>query len=66
MTLDDVRKRVAEIDAMSGDDEAAHAAEDQLHEDVLRYIARANGAAIGRLAAEALKTRDIDFMRWCA
>jgi hypothetical protein len=65
LTLSDVRNRVEAIRAMANDDEGAHAAEDRLHVDVLTALAE--GARGGKLlAAEALKTRDIDFERWCA
>lgn len=62
MTVDEVRERVASIRAQSDDDERAHGLEDQLHQDVLRYLAD-NGH---RIAAEALTTLEIDFARWCA
>lgn len=62
LRLEDIRARVEEIRGLANDDERAHAAEDELHQDVLRYFA-ANGNA---LAEEALKTLDIDFARWCA
>lgn len=65
MTIDEVRQRVESIKNDDGDDEAQHAAEDDLHVSVLRAIADgAENAA--ELAAEALKTCDIDFCRWCA
>ena len=65
LTVDDVRRRVEEIRAIAGDDEAAHSDEDSLHELVLRAIA--DGAPnAAELAAEALKTGEIKFARWCA
>ena len=65
MDVDQVRNRVRHIDNIRSDDEAAHAEEDTLHQDVLQAIAdgAANPAA---LAEEALKTKNIDFARWCA
>ncbi len=64
MTVDDVKSRVEEIER-KGDVGMQHAAEDQLHSDVLQAIA--DGAPNGaELAAEALKTRDLDFSRWYA
>lgn len=65
MDIDQVRNRVAHIDNIRRDDEAAHAEEDSLHSDVLHAIADGapNAAA---LAEEALKTKNIDFSRWCA
>lgn len=65
MDVDQVRNRVRHIDNIRSDDEAAHAEEDTLHEDVLQAIAdRADNPAA--LAEEALKTKNIDFARWCA
>lgn len=65
LTLTEVRDRVEQIRAMGDDDEGAHAAEDVLYTDVLTAIAE--GARGGKLlAAEALRTREFDFSRWCA
>lgn len=65
LTPADVRKRVKAIAAMRHDDEGAHAAEDELHRDVLAAIA-AGAAKPEVLAREAMATRNIDFARWCA
>lgn len=65
MDLDEIHTRIARIYANRSDDEAAHAAEDDLHTDVLKAIA--DGAPnSAELAREALRTKDIDFARWCA
>ncbi len=65
MTVELVKKRVSEIDAIKDDDEAAHSREDSLWYSVLRAIA--NGSDFAKeLAVEALKTEQIDFQRWCA
>ena len=65
MDVDQVRNRVRHIDNIRHDDEAAHIKEDDLHQDVLQAIA--DGAADpAALAREALKTKDLDFARWCA
>lgn len=67
MTVDDVKGAVEIIRAWAegGDDEVAHNMEDALHADVLQAIA--TGADNPeKLAAEALKTKDIEFNRWCA
>ena len=51
--------------AAMGDSDRAHSAEDALYRDVLQAIA--DGATnAAELAAEALKTRELDFSRWCA
>jgi hypothetical protein len=62
LTLEDVQSRVHQIRAAADDDERAHALEDDLHRDVLRYFAETGS----QIAIEALKTLDIDFSRWCA
>lgn len=65
MTVEEVRERVERIAAMAGDPEMAHGEEDSLRHDVLLAIAGgAENAA--DLAAEALKTTNLDFARWCA
>ena len=67
MTVEEVEKRVADIEAGKGDDEGAHAAEDDLWEAVLKAIASNQPSGYPHmLAAAALKTREIDFSRWCA
>lgn len=65
MTVEQVRERVAEIRADRHDDERAHSNEDALWGDVLQHIADGGGNA-AELAAEALKTTQISFARWCA
>jgi len=63
MTIDEVRERVDDIRHGAGDDETAHGMEDNLYIDVLEAIA--NGAGNPeKLAAEALKTQEIEFYRW--
>lgn len=58
--------RVAEIKAVIWDDEVAHSKEDILHEDVLNAIANGSCEFPRLCAIEALKTRELDFARWCA
>lgn len=65
MTPQDVKNRVAEIEAVKHDDERAHVLEDKLWRDVLFEIAVGNDDARA-LAGEALRTSHIDFSRWCA
>lgn len=63
MTIEEVCKRVLEIREYAHDDEKAHDMEDALYEAVLKAIAdNAPNAAL--LAHYALKTKDIDFMRY--
>lgn len=66
MTLDDVKKRVADIAAMAGDAEVAHSAEDGLYLELLEAIADSKCEDPQGCAAEAVKTQAIDFERWCA
>jgi hypothetical protein len=65
VTVEEVNVRVAAIEAVSGDDEGAHAREDELHQNVLRAIALGAENPQG-LASAALKSLAIDFERWCA
>ncbi|MFI2078531.1 hypothetical protein [Streptomyces triculaminicus] len=65
LTVEDVARRLAEIAHQQHDDEAAHGLEDQLYADVLLAIAAgAPNAEI--LAAAALRSKTLDFARWCA
>jgi tellurite resistance protein len=65
-TVEDVRKYVEAIKAIMDDDETAHASEDMLRAAVLTAIANGNAVSAPELCAEALKTDDIQFARWCA
>ena len=67
MNVEDVRKKVAEISAVSDeDDEQAHLSEDELYQEVMEAIANGECDDPAGCAKEALKTLDIDFSRWCA
>ena len=66
MTVAEVKERLREIAAKRGDDENAHGMEDELHQDVLRAVAEGRCSDAAGCAAEALKSLDIDFARWCA
>lgn len=65
MTVEGIRQKVAEIRAAADDPESAHALEDELYEAVLRGIV-AGDAYYVSLCEEALKSKEIDFPRWCA
>lgn len=65
MTVDDVKAAIAKIIEISWDDEAAHSGEDALHRNVLQAIADGHPEPAA-LAAEALKSVQITFSRWCA
>ena len=68
MTREDVARDVARIAALAGDAERQHSFEDALHVEVLRAIAAGNLTAeqARELAAEALRTTELGFERWCA
>lgn len=65
MTVNDIRKRIKEIEAKEGDDEWQHVLEGKLYIDVLEAIAEGDLYA-KELAREALKARELDFSRWYA
>ncbi len=60
-----VRSRVLDIARIKGDDESAHSAEDTLFQDVLAAIADGKCERPEICAAEALKSLDTEFARWC-
>lgn len=66
MKIEDVKKRVAEIEAMKGDDESAHNAEDALYASFIQHVADTADGELAEMAREVLKTADISFARWCA
>ncbi len=53
------------INNAKSDPELAHSNEDSLYWSVLDAVANGNPNAID-MAKEALKTKEIDFPRWCA
>ena len=65
MDVETVKRWVAEIEAISGDDEAAHLEEDRLYKAVLAHIAD-QGGLHADLAEAALEAEKISFARWCA
>ena len=66
--LEYVRSSVKEVYKKERDNETAHQIEDQLYEQVLRWIASGeiSGEEAALCSAEALKTADINFERWFA
>jgi hypothetical protein len=66
LTVETIRRKVADIEANKHDDEYAHGLEDELWELVLSVIATGDCDSPTDLAREALKTRDIKFSRWRA
>lgn len=66
LTVDDVRFKVERIRAMAGDDEGAHAAQDDLYDHVLNAIATGLVEDPAAVALAALQAGEIEFQRWCA
>lgn len=66
MTPEWIEGQVRDIEAIAGDDEMAHGAEDQLHQEVLAAIANGETSDPAACARAALKTQNIKFARWCA
>ena len=68
MTLEEIKKRVEYIREIKGDDESAHSHEDKLYEDFIRFCETPGDALanVPLMAQEVLKTKEIDFARWCA
>ena len=66
--LDHIKREVAEVYKKERDNETAHQIEDELYEQVLRWIASGeiSGEDAALCAAEALKTADVNFERWFA
>ena len=62
----DIRTKIGEIAGLMDDPEKAHSLEDDLYEFVLKTIASDNTDDIKGLCLEALKTKKMDFERWCA
>ena len=54
------------IEAMKGDDESAHSAEDGLRAEFIALVAEVGSPELAEMAREVLKTDDIRFCRWCA
>lgn len=69
MTVEELRARVEDIRKVGEDDmdsEEAHAMEDNMRADLLRYIAASAPEPFAELARVALETDAIEFERWCA
>lgn len=66
LTVEEVQASVQRIRDCAHDDETAHSSEDGLHQEVLAAIAEGRCSDPVACAAEALKTKDIEFCRWCA
>ncbi len=52
--------------ARLGDAEAAHATEDALRRDFIKWVSEGEATNAQEIARMILSTDDIDFPRWCA
>lgn len=66
LTLAYVSGAVRKVYELRDDPEAAHDAEDRLHQEVLKAIANGYCENPASCAQQALMTKVIDFPRWCA
>ena len=66
MTLDFIEQIISTIIEYQEDPEVAHAYEDRLYRDFVRFIAVKAPQEYAHLAAAILRTRTLDFPRWCA
>lgn len=69
LTVDIAKKEVQFIDSIKLDDEAAHSIEDDLYSLFIECVSENMYETIEEMqqvAKEILKTKDIEFARWCA
>jgi hypothetical protein len=66
MTVQDVRNWVRRIARMAHDDEGAHSEEDHLFVTLLTHIAEGRCPEPEKCAKAAIRSRMINFSRWCA
>lgn len=66
MTVEQIKERVANIEACRWDFEVAHSSEDELMLEFIRYVAIKGSPTLREMAQEVLKAQAIDFPRYCA
>ena len=66
MNLSQVKQKIDEIAASQWDDEAAHSLEDNLYFDFVKHVSEVADGELKDTALEVLKTKELDFARWCA
>lgn len=68
MTWFDIQSRIDSIAKLRGDAETAHAEEDRLRADFLRFLAEHDQVPneLREMALLVLSTEKIEFERWCA
>ena len=65
VTIEYIQQELSQIREIAGDNEYAHRDEDALRHKVLHAIADGTPNP-AELAAEVLKSTEIEFCRWCA
>lgn len=67
MNLKEIKARIDDIREVAGDDETAHAREDELYADFIAFVAEnPMSRGLADKAKLVLSTRDLKFERWCA
>ena len=66
INIEEIKQSVQDIYEMREDDESAHSMEDSLYQEFINHIVETDNGALGDMAREVLKTREIEFKRWCA
>ncbi len=65
MKTEEIQTRINRIMEISGDDERAHAAEDELMRHFIAYVSTLDNP-LAEKAKLVLQTNEINFQRWCA
>jgi hypothetical protein len=66
MTIEQINKDLKWLEDNQDDDEAAHAHEDDLYFTFIAYIADGGNENLVEKAELILRSKYIDFSRWCA
>lgn len=65
MDLKYIKLRLDNIEKSKGDYESAHGLEDNLYQKFVEHVSTTDGD-LGVMAKEILKSKEIDFPRYCA
>lgn len=65
MTIEEIKGKLERIKSAAGDDEVQHIMEDRLYSEAIEFIAK-GGTLTAEMGLEILKTKEMDFSRWCA
>lgn len=66
MNIETIKETVRKIESIKEDHEAAHGLEDDLYHRFLLHVSMYGNDYLGKMADEILKTKNIDFPRYCA